>query len=188
MTEQGREDCCAPGRVATAPSRAAELPPELAAAGAAELIALDGGWFQMGSEDTYAYEEDGEGPVRSVRVAPFQIAAHVGSNRQFAEFVDATGYVTSAEHYAASFVFGGLLPDDFPPPRAVAAAPWWREVPGACWRHPEGGHSTVDARADHPRTDASGRRSLPDTRLPLGPPVDRRPCPRALRRRPLVLN
>ena len=88
--------------------------------------------------------EDGEGPVRSVRVDPFRIAARAVSNRQFAEFVDATGYVTSAEHYGVSFVFAGLLPDDFPPTRGVVGAPWWREVPGACWRRPEGG--AFDAR------------------------------------------
>jgi formylglycine-generating enzyme required for sulfatase activity len=47
-------------------------------------------------------------------------------------------------------VFAGLLPDDFPPTRAVAAAPWWRQVEGACWRRPEGPHSDVEARMDHP--------------------------------------
>jgi formylglycine-generating enzyme required for sulfatase activity len=117
---------------------------------AANLVTLDGGLFRMGSEDEYAYAEDGEGPVRFVRVAPFRIGATCVSNREFAEFVDATGYVTAAEHYAASFVFAGLLPDEFPPTRAVAAAPWWREVPEASWRRPEGGASTLDGRADHP--------------------------------------
>ncbi|GIM88685.1 hypothetical protein Ato02nite_004780 [Paractinoplanes toevensis] len=104
----------------------------------------------MGSDDVYAYEEDGEGPVRSVRVAPFRIAAHAVTNHEFAVFADATGYLTSAERYGSSFVFAGLLPDDFPPTQGVVAAPWWREVPGACWRHPEGDGSTLDARANHP--------------------------------------
>ena len=44
----------------------------------------------------------------------------------------------------------GLLPDDFPPTRAAAQAPWWRKVEGADWRHPEGRHSTLDGRLDHP--------------------------------------
>src|SRR5690606_1977570 len=30
------------------------------------------------------------------------------------------------------------------------AAPWWRQVEGADWRHPEGPHSHVGDRADHP--------------------------------------
>jgi sulfatase modifying factor 1 len=104
----------------------------------------------MGSDDAYAYEEDGEGPVRPVLVAPFRVAAHSVSNRAFSDFADTTGYVTSAERHGWSFVFAGLLPDDFPPTRGVAAAPWWREVPGASWRHPEGSGSTLASRADHP--------------------------------------
>jgi sulfatase modifying factor 1 len=150
MTEHGHPACCAAVQVGTPRSR--PVPPASASlrTDATELVALDGGWFQMGSDDVYAYQQDGEGPVRSVRVDPFRIGARSVSNDEFAQFVEATGYVTSAEHYGTSFVFAGLLPDDFPPTRAVAAAPWWREVPGACWRHPEGGRSTLDARADHP--------------------------------------
>ncbi|WIM94240.1 formylglycine-generating enzyme family protein [Actinoplanes oblitus] len=116
----------------------------------ADLVALGGGTFRMGSDDRYAYQEDGEGPVRRVRVAPFEIAATCVSNLDFAAFVDATGHRTTAERCGTSFVFAGLLPDDFPPTAAVAAAPWWREVPGACWRRPEGGASTLDGRGDHP--------------------------------------
>jgi sulfatase modifying factor 1 len=114
----------------------------------------------MGSDDAYAYHGDGEGPVRSVRVDPYRIAAHAVSNHQFAEFVAATGHVTSAERYGVSFVFAGLLPDDFPPTRAVVGTQWWREVPGACWRRPEGGRSTLDARADHPVVHVSWEDAL----------------------------
>jgi sulfatase modifying factor 1 len=144
--------CCAPAQVATAEPRSVPPAPAPAEAqvGAADLVPLDGGWFRMGSEDAYAYENDGEGPVRSIRVDPFRIAAGTVSNREFADFVDATGHVTSAERFGASFVFAGLLPDDFPPTRGVARAQWWREVPGASWRRPEGGRSTLDAREDHP--------------------------------------
>ena len=49
-----------------------------------------------------------------------------------------------------SFVFAGLLPDDFPPTRGVAAAPWWRQVEGADWRHPDGPRSSWEDRPDHP--------------------------------------
>ena len=58
--------------------------------------------------------------------------------------------MTEAERFGWSFVFGGLLPDDFPPTRAVAQAPWWRQVEGADWRRPEGPQSDLDGRADHP--------------------------------------
>src|SRR3569832_2253889 len=110
MGELRHGGCCAPGREATARPRSDEPVPVQATAEATDLVALDGGWFTMGSDDAYAYEEDGEGPVRRVRVDPFCIAARSVSNRQFSEFVDATGHVTSAEHYGTSFVFGGLLP------------------------------------------------------------------------------
>jgi formylglycine-generating enzyme len=49
-----------------------------------------------------------------------------------------------------SFVFAGLLPDDFEPTQGVAQAPWWRKVDGASWRCPEGPQSSVDAREEHP--------------------------------------
>lgn len=114
------------------------------------MVLLEGGTFLMGSDDARSYPEDGEGPVRTVRLAAFRIGRTAVCNAEFAEFVAATGYRTEAERFGWSFVFGGLLPDDFPPTRGVAAAPWWRQVEGADWAHPEGPQSTVDGRADHP--------------------------------------
>jgi formylglycine-generating enzyme required for sulfatase activity len=75
---------------------------------------------------------------------------HTVTNAEFAAFVDATGHRTTAEGLGTSFVFAGLLPRDFPATRAVAAAPWWREVPGADWAHPEGPQSSVADRGTHP--------------------------------------
>jgi formylglycine-generating enzyme required for sulfatase activity len=109
----------------------------------------------MGSVDPMTYPEDGEGPVRPVDVAPFAIEAYCVSNARFAAFVDATGHVTDSERFGASFVFAGLLPDDAPPTRGVAAAPWWREVPGASWRHPTGPWSTWHEVPDHPTVHVS---------------------------------
>jgi formylglycine-generating enzyme len=57
---------------------------------------------------------------------------------------------TEAEAFGWSFVFGGLLPGDFPPTRSVTAAPWWRQVEGADWAHPEGPQSDWEDRPDHP--------------------------------------
>lgn len=104
----------------------------------------------MGSEDAQAYPGDGEGPVRAVPVQSFRIQAHAVTNSEFAEFVQHTGHVTEAETFGWSFVFGGLLPDDFPPTRAVAATPWWREVSGATWQLPAGPLGRLVARPDHP--------------------------------------
>jgi formylglycine-generating enzyme required for sulfatase activity len=103
----------------------------------------------MGS-DEIRYPEDGEGPPRWVHVEAFRLAARTVSNDDFARFVAATGYGTTAERERWSFVFAGLLPDDFPPTRSVVGAPWWRQVTGATWLHPEGPGSDLDGRSDHP--------------------------------------
>ena len=104
----------------------------------------------MGTDDQEGLPADGEGPVRLVVVHPFYIDRCAVSNEQFAAFVDATDYRTEAERIGWSFVFSGLLPDEFPDTRAVAAAPWWRQVKGADWRHPFGPQSSLEEMLDHP--------------------------------------
>lgn len=115
-----------------------------------DLIDLPGGVFTMGTDCGYGYPADGEGPAHEVELPPFSIARHAVTNEQFARFVAATGHRTEAEEFGWSFVFGGLLPGDFPPTRSVAAAPWWRQVEGADWAHPEGPQSDWENRPDHP--------------------------------------
>jgi formylglycine-generating enzyme required for sulfatase activity len=114
------------------------------------LAAIPAGRFLMGTDDPRGYAADGEGPVHRVELAAYRIGVHTVTNHEFAAFVEATGHRTTAEQFGSSFVFAGLLPDDFPPTRAVAAAPWWREVLGADWRRPEGPQSSVAGREDHP--------------------------------------
>ncbi|MED5276840.1 MAG: SUMF1/EgtB/PvdO family nonheme iron enzyme, partial [Actinomycetota bacterium] len=87
------------------------------------LIELSGGSFLMGNE-LDAYPADGEGPIREVILSPFSISSTAVSNKEFSAFVAATGHVTTAEQSEEgeppwSFVFAGLLPDDFPPTRGV---------------------------------------------------------------------
>jgi sulfatase modifying factor 1 len=113
------------------------------------MVSLPGGGFVIGSEDRFAYPDDGETP-QQIEISPFLIDTCAVSNTEFTDFVAATDYVTEAERFGWSFVFGGLLPDDFPATRAVAAAPWWRQVYEADWRHPEGPPSDISERADHP--------------------------------------
>ena len=93
------------------------------------------------------------------------------TNARFAEFVAATGFRTDAETYGWSFVFGGFLPDDFPDTRSVAPAPWWRQVYGADWSHPDGPRSGIADRDDHPVVhvswnDAQAFCTWSGTRLP----------------------
>jgi formylglycine-generating enzyme len=134
-------------------------------------IQLPGGKFRMGSVGPMSYPADGEAPVHAVELRPFSIEPVAVTNERFAEFVTATGHVTDAERYGWSFVFAGFLPDDFPDTRAVATAPWWRQVEGSDWRHPEGPHSDVSDRDDHPAVHVSHHDALAfcawsGTRLP----------------------
>jgi formylglycine-generating enzyme required for sulfatase activity len=135
------------------------------------MVPIPAGEFLMGSDDHWAYPDDGEGPTRRVRVDALRIDPHAVSNARFAEFVADTGHVTEAESFGWSFVFGGFLPDDFPPTRGVAHAPWWRQVEDADWRRPEGPHSTLEGRDDHPVVHVSWNDALAycawtGTRLP----------------------
>ena len=134
-------------------------------------VPLRGGEFLMGTDAPGGYPADGEGPVHRVRLSPFTIESHAVSNDLFGAFVEATGHRSDAERYGWSFVFAGLLPDEFPDTRGVAHAPWWRQVEGADWRHPEGPGSGLEGRGRHPVVHVSWRDALAfcawsGTRLP----------------------
>lgn len=147
--------CCTPSQPGG--GLPAQLPGVAGGVDGTPAATLPSGTFLMGEESDWSYPEDGEGPVRPVEVAAFSLDVHAVSNERYAQFVEDAGYVTDAERYGWSFVFGGLLPDDFPPTRAVAAAPWWRQVPGATWRRPEGPQSDLTGRLDHPVVQVSAR-------------------------------
>jgi sulfatase modifying factor 1 len=147
--------CCAPDGGRGHRLAVVECTPATNVPGRDGMALLPEGEFMMGSDDRLAYPADGEGPVRSISVSAFWIDTCAVTNEQFGRFVDDSEYVTEAERFGWSFVFAGLLPDDFPPTRAVARAPWWRQVEGADWRHPEGPQSSVDDRLDHPALHVS---------------------------------
>ena len=115
-----------------------------------DLVLVDAGEFRMGCDRREGPPADGEGPARLVRLDAFLIDRHAVSNQRFERFVLATSYQTDAERLGWSFVFAGLLPDDFEATAGVAAALWWRQVFGANWKHPDG-----------PQSDLSGRDDLP---------------------------
>ncbi len=124
---------------------------------AAPMIFVPGGSFKMGSEAHYPEEA----PVNRVTVGGFWMDRTPVTNRQFKQFVHATGYVTCAEiapdandypgalpHMlkAASLVF---CPPDHPvDPRNVAN--WWKFEFGANWRHPYGKGSSLRGLDDYP--------------------------------------
>lgn len=112
---------------------------------------LDGGPFLMGAADG-TYPADAEGPVREVTLQPFYIDVTSVTNKQFGKFVKETGYETEAEGFGWSFVFHLLIPPEIAKKlkQAVHGHEWWRKVPGACWKHPEGRGTHVRDRDDHP--------------------------------------
>jgi formylglycine-generating enzyme len=165
--------CCVPNRGGRPPGGAARrgLPTGGTGSHDASLVTIPGGMYRMGDESDWAYADDGEAPVHPVELPSFVIDRHAVTNQQFATFVDATGWQTDAEAFGWSFVFAGLLPDEFPPTRGVEGAPWWRQVMGADWRHPEGPRSDWSGRPDHPIVhvswnDAQAYCSWSGTRLP----------------------
>jgi formylglycine-generating enzyme required for sulfatase activity len=126
----------------------------------------------MGTDDAEGFPRDGEGPVRPVHLDAFHIDAHAVSNDKFAEFTDATAYVTEAERIGWSYVFTGFLPAALRrgaprPPRT----PWWCGVTGTRWDRPGGPGSTIEDRGDHPVVhtswnDAVAYCAWADKRLP----------------------
>lgn len=115
----------------------------------------------MGTDDDLGFPEDEEGPQRPVQVASFAIGRYAVTAGDFEEFVRHTGHVTDAEVFGWSHVFAGLLPADVAAHSArPVSAPWWCAVTGASWRRPEGPHSNLLGRADHPVTHVSYRDSM----------------------------
>ncbi len=114
------------------------------------MIQLPGGSFLMGTDIREGFPADGEGPVRQVVVDAFYMDSSAVRNREFAQFIAATNYVTEAERFGWSFVFEGDLPDRGAGLECVPGAEWWKRVDGASWRNPEGPESTLTHRKDHP--------------------------------------
>ena len=169
MTTEAKGGCCLPDSAATAGAKPATVPELGTGKTSIEVVDLSGGWFQMGANDG-PHPEDGEGPVREVFVDPFRLAATAVTIGDYAEFVSATGYQTLAEGQGNSFVFHLFCDAEtsFPAP---VQAPWWRQVPGACWHSPDGLRRAADEKADHPvthiaREDALAYCRWSNTRLP----------------------
>lgn len=122
-----------------------------------DMVHIPGGSFLMGSDEFYPDEQ----PVHERGIASFYIDRFEVTNEQYAEFVDATGYVTVAERPMDPAQFPGADPADLVPGAMVftpTAGPtdlrdwrnWWRWEPGAFWRRPFGADSSIDDRLQHP--------------------------------------
>ncbi|OCC22576.1 gliding motility-associated lipoprotein GldK [Croceicoccus estronivorus] len=121
------------------------------------MTKIAGGTFTMGSERFYPEEA----PLRKVRVDTFWIDETPVTNREFARFVEATGYKTFAETAPDPADYPGMDPSlakagslvFFRTPTPVDTndfSQWWRFMPGADWRHPIGPDSSLEGLEDHP--------------------------------------
>jgi sulfatase modifying factor 1 len=121
------------------------------------MVSIPGGSFLMGSDRFYPEER----PVTEVTVEDFRIDRHAVTNAQFAAFVADTEWVTVAERPLRAEDYPDALPELLSPGGLVfepTSGPvdlddftnWWRYVPGAFWRAPNGPGSDLDGLDDHP--------------------------------------
>lgn len=122
-----------------------------------DLVWIPSQTATLGSDNHYPEEA----PARPVDVEGFWMMARAVTNTQFAEFVDATGYLTVAERPVNAADYPDAPPENLQPGSMVfhrTKGPvdlrhlnlWWTWTPGASWRHPVGPLSSIDKRADHP--------------------------------------
>lgn len=133
-----------------------------------DMVWIPAGRFTMGELNTMPDEF----PPHDVELDAFWMDATEVTNEQFKAFVDATGYVTTAERApelrsiqpGSELENVAILPefnkpgsicslqlgsrDDIDPERGAYS--WWQYVVGADWKHPEGPDSAIDDRMNHP--------------------------------------
>ena len=131
------------------------------------MVWIPGGEFTMGSNAEYA--SVAEQPAHRVKLDGFFIDETDVTNAQFREFVEATGYLTTAERKPTlEEIMLHAMPGTEPPPpedlvpgSVVFKAPpgpvkldhvgqWQHWTPGANWRHPEGPGSSIAGMDGHP--------------------------------------
>ena len=121
------------------------------------MVFLPGGTFRMGSDKHYPEEA----PGHRVAVDGFWIDRTPVTNRQFKEFVRATGHRTVAEIPPDPKDYPGALPHMlyagslvFSPPRHPVDlrdwSQWWQFLKDADWRHPYGPKSNINALDSYP--------------------------------------
>jgi formylglycine-generating enzyme len=122
------------------------------------MVWIPGGTFWMGGDDDSTSDAK---PVHQVTLDGFWIDRTEVTSRQFAAFVEATGYVTVAERNPDPKDFPDAPREKLVPGSLVFSPPageislenplvWWSYVAGAQWRHPEGPASTIEGKAEYP--------------------------------------
>lgn len=136
------------------------------------MVLIPGGTFSMGADNEQA--DPDELPKHTVQLNAFYIDATEVTNAQFKKFVQATGYVTTAERKPDWEAFKNSLPPGTPKPAdslLVAASlvfkqtagpvdlndfnQWWEWVPGANWKHPQGPGTDIEGKENFPVVQVS---------------------------------
>jgi formylglycine-generating enzyme len=131
------------------------------------MVLIPAGSFEMGGDNEQASAD--EYPKHTVAVDSFYMDVTEVTNAQFQKFVDATGYVTTAEQKPDWEQLKQSVPPGTskPPDSLLVAASlvfkqtkgpvnlnnvmqWWSWVPGANWKHPEGDGSTIKGKENYP--------------------------------------
>ena len=143
-----------------------------AAAAPPGMKLIPAGTFTMGSDAAYALSN--EKPAHAVTLDAFYIDTHDVTNADFAKFVAATGYVTTAERPVDWEEVKKQVPPGTPKPPPEVLQPgslvfvptrgpvdlrdvsnWWHWVNGADWRHPDGPGSSIEGRDNLPVVQVS---------------------------------
>ncbi|MBX9724740.1 MAG: formylglycine-generating enzyme family protein, partial [Candidatus Obscuribacterales bacterium] len=122
------------------------------------MVWIPGGTFSMGSDDPSFVDAK---PVHQVNVDGFWMDKCEVSNEEFSRFVKATNYKTVSERKPDAKDFPGAPPENLVPGSLVFTPPshpvpkrshyvWWRYVPGASWKHPDGPQSNIDGLSKYP--------------------------------------
>lgn len=132
-----------------------------------QMQRIPAGVLTMGTDDVKS--QANERPAHKVAINSFWMDEHLVTNAEFKKFVDATGYVTTAEQKPDWEELKKALPPNTPKPDERLLAPgslvftppahavplnnmqgWWRWTIGANWQHPEGPDSNLNGRENHP--------------------------------------
>jgi formylglycine-generating enzyme len=131
------------------------------------MVRISGGTFDMGGDNDQASPD--EYPKHTVQVTSFYMDVTEVTNAQFKKFVDATGYVTTAERKPDWEELKKTLPPNAvrPPDSVLIAASlvfqktenpvslndysqWWTWVKGANWQNPQGANSNNKGKENYP--------------------------------------
>jgi len=131
------------------------------------MVWIEGGTFSMGADNEQGRQD--EYPKHPVELKGFYMDITEVTNEQFAAFVNATGYITTAEKDVNWEDIKNQLPAGTPqpPPEMLKAASlvfiptaqpvnmqdysqWWQWTQGANWKHPKGAGSDLVGKEKFP--------------------------------------